>query len=532
MKDDVHEKPEGRRPASGGTSASTPHRHTSAPTRHRHTSAPTRRGSLDPVDWEAYRASCHRTVDEMIERFQAAGEGPVWRPVPDEVKARRRSPLPLQPSDLDEVLDEVRSDLLPYTLGNTDPRFFGWVHGAGTPAGALADFLAGAMNANTGGRQHAPILFEEQVIGWVREMFGFPSGSTGLLVSGTSMATIVGLAVARHRATGGRDRNAGVSREKDRLVGYATEDGHLSIRDAFSLLGLGGERLRAVAMGPDGAMDPDALRTAIERDRAAGLCPFVVIATSGSVTCGAMDDLVRIRAIADEFDLWMHVDGAFGAAARLSPTLAPKVAGIERADSLAFDFHKWFHVPYDAGCVLVRDGELHRAAFGGRADYLSSLDEGPAGGDLWPCELGPELSRGFRAFKVWFTLRHLGARAIGDAVERNCRQARHLARRIAHEEELELMAPAELNIVCFRYRPPPDPAAPWAPGLPAHELNELNREILLELHRRGLAVPSPLARGGDFAIRVCLCNHRTRTADLDLLAEAVLELGRSLVPAC
>ncbi len=508
------------------------------------------RGALDPDDWEAFRASCHRVVDEMVDRFRSEGRGPVWRQAPPEVEARlRAAPLPTEPAGLDEVLGTVRRDLLPYTLGNTHPRFFGWVQGGGSPAGALAEFMAGAMNANTGGRNHAPIRIEEQVVAWMRELFGFPEGATGLVVSGTSMATIVGLSVARHRATGGRDRAQGVGPGAGRLVGYATEDAHLSIRDAFSLLGLGADALRIVPMRPDGSMDPEALHRQAVADRAAGLNPFVVMATSGSVTCGALDDLERIREVADETGLWMHVDAAFGAALRLSPELAHRLDGIERADSLAFDFHKWFHVPYDAGCVLVRDGELHRSAFGGRAEYLASLDEGPAGGDLWPCELGPELSRGFRAFKVWFTLRHFGLRAIGEAVELNCVQAARLAERVRTEAELELIAPADLNIVAFRYRPDrarsgsfaadpnelpladlhPDWEVPEA--APADEaLNALNLEILLELHREGIAVPSPIARDGRFGLRVCLCNHRTRDEDLDLLVESVLAIGRRLVP--
>lgn len=491
-----------------------------------------RPGRLDPVDWDAFRALCHQVVDEMVDRFQTEGEGPVWRPAPDDVLSRFRAPLPTEPASLETVLDRVRDDLLPYTLGNTHPRFHGWVQGTGTPAGALGEFLIGAINANTGGREHAPIRVEEQVVAWMRELFGFPRGATGLVVSGTSMATIIGLAVARHAATGGVDREAGLDGWTGvrRLVGYTTEDGHRSLQDAFSLLGLGASALRIVPMDDRGAMEVGALEAMIRADQAAGCTPFVVIGTVGSVTCGAVDDLVAIRQVADRHGLWLHVDGAFGAAARLSPVLAPRLAGIERADSLAFDFHKWFHVPYEAGIVLVRDGERHRATFGGRADYLNSLDSGPAAGDLWPCELGPELSRSFRAFRVWFSLQHHGLRAIGDAVEANVDQARRLAARVRAEPELELLAPADLNIVCFRYLPPDEAgaSAPRGEGGGTH-LDELNRDILLELHHRGIAVPSPIEREGRFGLRVCLCNHRTRDEELDHLVEVLLRLGRSLV---
>ena len=490
-------------------------------------------GRLDPTDWTDFRNQAHQVVDELINRFQEADQGPVWRPIPDQVQENLQSGLPRDAQPLEDVLDEVREDILPYTLGNTHPRFFGWVHGSGTPTGALAEFLAGAMNANTGGRHHAPILVEEQVVGWVRELFGFPDEATGMVVSGTSMATIVGLATARRRTTRGRDRTLGLAHPEgggQGLVGYATADGHQSIKDAFSLLGLGADALRPVAMLEDGSMDPEALDAAIRRDLDAGLTPFAVVATAGSVTCGAVDDLTRIREVTRQHGLWMHVDGAFGAALKLAPTLAHRLEGIQEADSLAFDFHKWFHVPYEAGFILIRDGALHRATFGGRADYLTSLDEGPAAGDTWPCDLGPELSRGFRAFKVWFTLQHLGANAIGQAVETNCRQARSLARLVRDEAELELLAPADLNIVCFRFHPRVDSDDPLATPLSQDELNELNREVLLELHRRGIAVPSPIRRGDAFGLRVCLCNHRTTGKDLELMVDAVLELGRSLVP--
>ena len=479
-----------------------------------------RRGHLDPKDWKAFRDVCHQVVDEMVERFQTTSSGPVWREIPEEVAQTFRDGLPEEGRPIPEVLVQIRENLLPYTLGNTHPRFFGWVNGAGTPAGALAEFLAGSINANLGGRHHSPILVEEQVVSWVRDLFGFPSGSSGTLMSGTSMATVTALSVARHRATRGSDRQAGL-RGQPPLVGYASRDSHHSVADAFSLLGLGADALRGVGLAADGSMDPLALESEIRRDLEAGHRPFVVVATVGSVTCGAIDDLRRLRSLCHRYGLWLHVDGAFGAAAILAPEIAPRLAGIETTDSLAMDFHKWFHVPYDAGCVLVRDGNLHRSAFGGRPDYLTSLPSGPASGEHWPMDLGPEMSRGFRAFKVWFTLQALGSRAVGEAVSRNCAQARALAARVDLEPELQRMAPAELNIVCFRYSPE---------DLEESELNEVNRRILMDLHARGLAVPSPIRRGDQLGIRVCLCNHRTSAEDLDLLVEAVLALGRRLLP--
>ncbi len=479
-----------------------------------------RRGHLDPEDWDAFRDACHQAVDEMVDRFRRTGSGPVWQEIPREVERAFRTGLPDEGRPLHEVLAQVRDHLLPYTLGNTHPRFFGWVNGAGTPVGALGEFLAGAMNANLGGRHHAPILVEEQVVSWVRELFGFPEGASGTLLSGTSMATVTALSVARHWITGRNDRDEGI-RGGPELVGYASRESHHSVGDAFSLLGLGRDALRGVALGSDGAMDPAALERLVRTDLEAGRRPFVVVATAGSVTCGAMDDLLALREICHRYGLWLHVDGAFGAAAILAPQVAPRLAGIGTVDSLAMDFHKWFHVPYDAGCVLVRDGGLHRSAFGGRPDYLTSLPAGPASGEAWPMDLGPEMSRGFRAFRVWFSLQTLGSRAVGEAIARNCAQARALAERVDREPALERLAPADLNIVCFRYAPP---------ELDEAERNEVNRQILMDLHLRGEAVPSPIRRGGLVGIRVCLCNHRTTSQDLEALVDRILERGRMLLP--
>lgn len=478
----------------------------------------TRRGRLDPSDWDQFKSTCNEVVDLMTERFRSQGQGPIWSEIPPSAISAFEGSIPSQGRPTGEIVDVLRTHLLPYTLGNTDPRFFGWVHGNGTPWGALAEFMAGAINANMGGRHHAPHLVEQQVVRWFRDTFAFPDTSRGLLVSGTSMASIVGLACARHKATEGRDRTEGMVGQ-DRLVGYTSVDGHISVRDAFSLLGLGSDALRAVATRDDGSLDPEALEVRIRKDLDEGYHPFVIIPNVGSVTCGAIDDLVALRTIADRHDLWVHVDGAFGAAAILAPSIASRLEGIETADSLAMDFHKWFHVPYDAGLVLVRNGAIQKATFGGRADYLTSLVSGPGSGDTWPCDLGPELSRGFRALKVWFSLQALGSQAIGEAVEENCRQAGRLASRVDAHARLERMAPADLNIVCFRFLSKDrDPDA----------MNEMNRAILLELHHQGIAIPSPIRRGDDFCLRVCLCNHRTTDQDLDDLLKAVVLLGEEM----
>jgi aromatic-L-amino-acid/L-tryptophan decarboxylase len=266
----------------------------------------------------------------------------------------------------------------------------------------------------------------------------------------------------------------------------------------------------------DCRIDPTALRERIAQDRAAGARPFCVIGTAGTVNTGAIDHLAKLADICAQENLWLHVDGAFGALIALSDTLKPRLAGIERADSLAFDFHKWLHVPYGAGCVLVRRGDLHRATFAMTPDYLQRNARGLAGGDPWFCDYGPELSRSFRALKVWFTLKEHGVRRLAGAIERNCAQAQYLGERIRREARLELLAPVALNIVCFRFR---------GPGLEDAELDRLNAEIVADLQESGVAAPSTTTLGGRTVIRVCLTNHRTRQSDLDILLDATIAFG-------
>ena len=472
--------------------------------------------SLDPADWDAFRQLAHRLLDDALDHLHAVRERPVWQPVPAAVRQALAEPLPREPQGVERACRDVRDLILPYPTGNAHPRFWGWVHGSGTAGGVLAELVAAAMNANCGGRDHGAILVERQVIQWCRQLFDFPEGASGILLSGTSMATLIGLAVARHHLAGVDVRADGIDGAPAPLVGYASAEAHGSVARAFELLGLGRRALRLVPVDRDYRIELDQLRRAIARDRAEGARPFVVVGTAGTVNTGAIDDLAALADVCAQEGLWLHVDGAFGALIALSETLKPRLAGIERADSLGFDFHKWLHVPYDAGCVLVRRGDLHRAAFAMAPDYLRREGRGLAGGDLWFCDFGPELSRGFRALKVWFALKEHGTRRLGAAIARNCDQARYLAARIAETEGLELMAPVALNVVCFRLR---------APGLEPAGLDRLNGEIVADLQEAGIAAPSTTTIRGRTVIRVCLTNHRTTRSDLDLLVDAIQRFG-------
>jgi glutamate/tyrosine decarboxylase-like PLP-dependent enzyme len=405
-------------------------------------------------------------------------------------------------------------EVLPYAQGNVHPGFMGWVNGGGTPVGMVAEMLVAGLNANLGGRDQIPIEVERQVTEWVREIFGFPQGATGLFVTGTSMANLIAVLIARDLALGFETRGSGVGAGARRLTAYTSTAVHGCVPKAMDIAGLGSNALRLIPTDSRFRIDLEALGKAIERDRAAGFTPFLVVGTAGTVNTGAVDDLAGLAELCRSEKLWFHVDGAFGALAKLAPDLAPKLDGIERADSVAFDFHKWGQAPYDAGFILVRDGEAHKKAFTLPAAYLQRAERGLAAGSPWPCDFGPDLSRGFRALKVWFTLKVYGVDALGASISRCCALARTLEARIAATPELELMAPVELNIVCFRYR--------------AEDSDRVNEEIVVRLQESGIVAPSTTRIGGHTTIRAAIVNHRTGRSEIDALVDSTLAQGRAL----
>jgi glutamate/tyrosine decarboxylase-like PLP-dependent enzyme len=467
--------------------------------------------TLDPQNWDDIRAQGHRMLDDMIDYVATIRARPVWQPIPDEVRARFREKLPRAPADLGEVYREFSDFIAPYATGNVHPGFMGWVHGGGSAVGMLAEMLAAGLNANLGGRDHIPIEVERQIVEWTREMFGFPAGASGIFVTGTSMANLMAVLVARRSALGPDVRQHGLGDAGARLTAYTSKAAHGCIAKAMDIAGFGSEALRCIAVDRSHRIDVAALRQAIAEDRARGLQPFLVVASAGTVDIGAIDDLRALAAMCREQQLWFHVDGAFGALGILSAVLAPRLAGIESADSIALDFHKWGQVPYDAGFLMVRDGERHRDAFAAPAAYLRRETKGLAAGSCWPCDLGPDLSRGFRALKTWFTLKTYGAEKLGAVITRCCALASYLEARILAEPRLELLAPVDLNIVCFRYR--------------TNDANTVNGEIVIDIQESGIAAPSTTVLDGQLAIRAAIVNHRTDRCDIDALVEAVLEFG-------
>ena len=332
------------------------------------------------------------------------------------------------------------------------------------------------------------------------------------------MANLIGLLVARRAAAGADVRTGGVAAAAG-LTGYTSTEAHGSLSRAFDVAGLGSAALRAIPVDGRLRCDLVALRARIAADRADGKHPFVLIATAGSAGSGAVDDLAALADVARDEHLWFHVDGAFGALVQLAPALRHLIAGIERADSIAFDLHKWLHVPYDAGAVLVRDGVLHAATFADHAPYLARTERGTAAGEPWFTDFGPELSRGFRALSVWFTMKTFGLDRFGELIAQQCALAQAFGERIAASPPLVLLAPVTLNIVCFRYEPPGGDAA----------CDQLNARIVVELQERGIAVPSTTRVGGKLAIRMNVMNHRTTQADLDAVLAAVPAIAKELL---
>ncbi len=444
----------------------------------------------------------------IIDDLQTLRQRPVWIETPDSVTNRLNVPAPREKIGLAETLAEFSETIKPYVVGNRHPAFFGWAHGAGTPVGMVAEMLAAGLNANCGGRNHVGIELERRIAAWMAAAFSFPDTASGLFVAGTSLANFLGVLIARRDCLGETVRREGIGGEK--LRAYASTEAHGCVALAMDMAGLGTESLRKIACDAQGRMDMDVLRARVAADRTAGEKPLLIVASAGTVNFGAFDPLEALADFAREEKLWLHVDGAFGALAIFSDRLKPLLAGIERADSIAFDFHKWAHVPYDAGFILTRDGAAQRRAFASPAAYLTRAEAGLAAGETWPCDLGPDLSRGFRALKVWMTLRTFGTRALGEAMEGNCATARRLAELIEGSEQFRLVAPVPLNIVCFRVIAEDDNA---------------NRRLVEAMHVKGIAAPSITLIDGRAAIRCAIFNHRTTPEDIEIFFAQASELA-------
>lgn len=472
---------------------------------------------------DEFRRLGHRAVDMLADWMASLDAGPVFTPMTPGARADLlEQSLPDAGAAPAAILERFASAILPHPMGNSHPRFFGWVNSPPAPMGVLGDLLAAGMNPSCAGGDHAAIYVERCATRWLMELLGFPiEGSMGVLVSGGSMASLTCLAAARHRAAaaaGWDVRAEGLQGDRPRLVLYMSEEGHSCVRKAAELLGLGSDAVR-ILPGDDGPrLDPVAVAAAMTRDRAAGLLPFCVAASAGTVSTGAVDPLGALADLCRRERCWLHVDGAYGAVAAVVPERAAQFDGLARADSIALDPHKWLSVPVECGAALVRDGAALRDAFSLVPAYLRTEEGKGFGGLPWFAEYGFQQTRAFRALKLWMTLQHLGRGGVRALVSRHLALATRLAGLIDAAPDLERLAPVELSIVCFRY------VVPGA-GLDDAALDRLNKRAMETIQSEGRAFVSNAVLRGRFALRACVLHYATTDADLAALVDAVRDAG-------
>ena len=430
-----------------------------------------------------------------------------------EIRGRLDSTLPTHGTDFDGLLKVFRETIIPFSRQNAHPRMFGYVQSPGTALAAFADLLASALNANlTVWRSApAPVELERLTIDWVRQILGFNAEAGGLFVSGGSMANLAAIATARQAK----------NRSSARLRMYASSETHFSIAKAAALLGIGLENVRHVAVDKHFKIRTDDLVAKINADVEAGDIPFCVVANAGTVNTGAVDPLVEIREIANRFQLWMHVDGSYGAFAVLAKSARGLFAGLEQADSIALDPHKWLYLPVDVGCVIYRAPETAQATFAHDAEYTRIIgEEADEAFAFW--DYGPELSRRFRALKVWMLLKGVGLHSLGEAIESNLACARCLESLVRASNDFEMVAPVELSIFCFRHVPSHlRSESPQA-------IDEFNERLLIALQRDGSSYLSNTTLGGRFALRGCVLNYRTTLRDMEILLDDLRRVAKTL----
>ena len=472
--------------------------------------------NLDPKDWEAMRALGHQMIDDLIDYWAGIREQKIWRPIPEEVKEVFDQPIPEQGQSPEEVYREFKEYIFPYNKGNVHPRFFAWIQGTGTPMGTFGDLLASGMNPNTTIGEHSAMYVDRQVVNWCKQLMNFPTEASGILVSGGSMANITALTVARNSYGEEKIRQRGLKAASGQLLIYCSVETHSCILKAAEIIGLGTDAVRKIGVNERYELDVQLLKVQLENDLQAGFLPFCLVGTAGTVNTGAIDPMAELLEISRAYGLWFHVDGAYGALGKLDPNYAGALRAIEEADSLAFDLHKWLYVPYEVGCTLIRDAKKHRNSFAITPNYLLQEKRGLSGGLDSINNYGFELSRGFKALKVWMSLKEHGREKYAAMITQNNRHAAYLAELVEQNPYLELTAPVSMSITCFRMIQPN-----WG----EEALQALNKEILLRLQEEGIASPSSTILNGKYTLRIANVNQRTRKEDMELLVREVLRIG-------
>ena len=460
-------------------------------------------------------------VDAVVSHRERLLERPVFGKV-GAGAALFAEPLPEDGRPFEEVLAFVREHVLPFPMGNSHPRFYGFINATADPVGTMADYLAAAMNPNCWGGDHAAVHVEAAALRWIAEMIGYPPQAEGILVSGGSMANFTALAAARRAMTPGNVREDGLAGPgRPRLTVYASDQVHHCVDKAVDLLGIGTAQLRRIPTDERFRIVPSGLARVVAADRAAGYTPAIVVGNAGTVNTGAIDPLDELADFCRREGLWFHADGAYGALASMVPELKPLFSGIEKADSLAADPHKWLYVPYEAGATFVREPGRLAATFRKFPEYLATDPESPFPGPAWFAERGVELSRGFKALKVWMGIRTHGRRAYAAQIANDVRLARYLSDAVDRRPDFERLADPVLSIANFRYRPANR-------DLPDEVLDRVNRRIIHRLVGDGSYFLAPTILKGQTALRVSITNFRTREDDLIALLDEIERIGSEI----
>ncbi|HEX8457695.1 MAG TPA: aminotransferase class I/II-fold pyridoxal phosphate-dependent enzyme [Pyrinomonadaceae bacterium] len=493
-----------------------------------------RASSLDIAD-EAVAELAARAVALVSEYFRDVSAAPVLRYTgATELAAQFDAPLPVAPGALEELFADCRR-IFEGSRHSGHPRFFGYVASPATPIGAFADLIASALNQNVPAWRSAPTAthVEHTVIRWLAALIGYGGDARGLLTSGGSMANLNALYVAHRTKARGDVSRKGLWREARPATVYVSDQAHMSIAKAAGILGLGREQVRVVESDENFRMDVRRLRAAVERDLRDNFEPCCVVASAGTVNTGAIDPLATVAAVAREYDLWFHVDGAYGALAAVDASKRARFAGLDAADSVALDPHKWLYTPVDCGCLLFRDAARVRAAWAeSEADYIKIFEERTDESYAF-FDYGVELSRRFRALKIWMLLRYYGAQKIVNAIADDNTLADYFGARVRASEDFELLAPVELSICCFRYVPTAararlDSVDALERARAEAEVNELNERIMRAVQRGGRAYVSNASLRGRFALRACIVNFRTTRRDIDATLDIIRETAREV----
>jgi glutamate/tyrosine decarboxylase-like PLP-dependent enzyme len=490
--------------------------------------------SLDPSADEI-RQWGHAAIEAMASYLDSIRDRRVYpRTTSRQIRENLDRTLPEEGVDFDRLLETFSDTIVMASRHNGHPRMFGYVQAPGTAIAALADLLASTLNANLTAWRSAPaaVEIERLTIDWIKQILGVDAAAAGLFVSGGSMANLAALAAARRARAPADLTSKGAQCLRQAMRVYVSEETHHSIAKAAALLGLGRDNVQTVGVDEHYKIRIDDLVAKITEDLEAGHLPFCVVANAGTVVTGAFDPLAQVSQVARQFNLWMHVDASYGGFAALAPSARDLFGALREADSVALDPHKWLYLPVDCGCVLYRDPEAARATFAHEAEYTRVLEQAAEEAfAFW--DYGPELSRRFRALKVWMMLKGVGLRALGAAIEKDLACARHLERLVRTSEDFEMLAPVELSIFCFRYVPPGlkralASADEMERGHIDEQLDALNERLLIDLQQDGSSYLSNARLRGRFSLRGCVMNYRTTPRDMEILLDDLRRVAKAI----